>query len=80
MPITTKTIVMRILLLSLILTSVTIGVIFCHDADADTYVSGTISTDTTWDLAGSPYRLSGNLTVQNGAELTRWGDGWCFDP
>ena len=69
MPIITKTID-RILRLCLILTFVMIGFIFCHNTNADTYVSGTISTDTTWDLAGSPYRLSGNLTVQSGTELT----------
>ena len=32
---------------------------------AETQVSGTISTNTTWDLAGSPYMISGNVYVYN---------------
>ncbi|MBN1141608.1 MAG: hypothetical protein JXB25_07440, partial [Deltaproteobacteria bacterium] len=31
---------------------------------ADTQVSGTITTDTTWNLAGSPYIVTGALRVQ----------------
>ena len=30
---------------------------------ADTFVSGTISTDTTWTIAGSPYVMTGSITV-----------------
>ncbi len=33
-------------------------------------VSGTIDTDTAWDLAGSPYTITGNLMVASGATLT----------
>jgi hypothetical protein len=33
-------------------------------AGADTTVGGTISTDTTWDLAGSPYIVTSNITVK----------------
>jgi hypothetical protein len=29
-----------------------------------TVPGGTISTDTTWDLAGSPYVITGNLTIE----------------
>jgi len=37
---------------------------------ADTYVSGTIATDTTWDVVGSPYVVLGNVTVASGVNLT----------
>jgi hypothetical protein len=33
-------------------------------------VSGTIAANTTWNLAGSPYVLTGNVIVQAGATLT----------
>src|SRR3990172_4031586 len=39
-------------------------------ARADTYVSGSISADTTGDLAGSPYVVVGDVTVALGATLT----------
>lgn len=35
-----------------------------------TNVSGTISMDTTWDIAGSPYIVVGDVIVQNGVTLT----------
>jgi len=35
-----------------------------------TNVSGTISSDSTWDISGSPYIVTGNLTVASGATLT----------
>lgn len=37
---------------------------------AQTPVSGLISTNTTWTLAGSPYIVTGNILVNNGATLT----------
>jgi parallel beta-helix repeat protein len=35
-----------------------------------TDVSGSISSDTTWTLASSPYFVVGNITVENGVNLT----------
>jgi RHS repeat-associated protein len=37
---------------------------------AATNVSGTISTNTTWTLANSPYVMTGNVTVASGVTLT----------
>jgi parallel beta-helix repeat protein len=41
-----------------------------ENAKGFTFVSGTISTDTTWDLAGSPYIIVGNVIVDSGVTLT----------
>ena len=35
-----------------------------------TYVEGNITVDTTWTAAGSPYIVTGNILVENGAILT----------
>jgi hypothetical protein len=40
-------------------------IVFTGISAAETQVSGTISTNTTWDLAGSPYMISGNVYVYN---------------
>ena len=37
---------------------------FATAAVAETTVGGTISTDTVWDVAGSPYIVTSNITVQ----------------
>ena len=37
---------------------------------ADTLVSGWINTSTTWTTAGSPYVLTGNVSLNNGVTLT----------
>ena len=39
-------------------------------AAAATNVSGLLSANTTWDLAGSPYTLVGTVTVDNAYTLT----------
>jgi parallel beta-helix repeat protein len=39
-------------------------------AAGPTYVSGTISSDTTWDLANSSYIVTGDVTVDPGITLT----------
>ncbi len=37
---------------------------------ADTPVYGAISTDTRWTLANAPYRVTGDVAIQNGATLS----------
>mgnify|MGYP001560025290 FL=1 len=39
-------------------------------AGAETFVSGTISTDTIWLASGSPYTLTGDITVAAETSLT----------
>lgn len=41
-----------------------------HFAFSQTNVSGTISTDTTWTLANSPYTITNHILVDTGATLT----------
>jgi parallel beta-helix repeat protein len=41
-----------------------------ENAQAGTAKSGTISVDETWDLAGSPYWIEGDVTVENWVTLT----------
>ncbi len=38
--------------------------------EGQTNVSGTITTNTLWDLSSSPYIVTGSVTVANGAQLT----------
>jgi hypothetical protein len=37
---------------------------------ADTYVSGVITTDTTWTKRHSPYIVTGNLGIEKNVTLT----------
>jgi parallel beta-helix repeat protein len=37
---------------------------------AGTIISGPITTDTVWDLAGSPYWIEDNVTIERGVNLT----------
>jgi hypothetical protein len=46
------------------------GLLLLKDAQADTYVSGTINVNTTWTNADSPYTLTGDVTINNGVTLT----------
>ena len=39
--------------------------ILSNTSFADTYVSGNITSDTTWGLAGSPYIVTGDITVRH---------------
>ena len=47
-----------------------ISVGIATSAMAVTDVSGTISTDTTWTAANSPYHITGTVTVQSGVKLS----------
>ena len=50
----------------LILAVLMIFIVFCQNSWA-TNVSGTISSNTTWTLTGSPYIVTGNVLVQGAA-------------
>ncbi len=43
---------------------------FSFSLFAQTSLSGTISTNTTWGLVNSPYEVTGDVTVQSGVTLT----------
>src|SRR5689334_7663467 len=47
-----------------------IAVLFSVSASAQTNVSGFISANTTWNLAGSPYIVVGNALLSHGYTLT----------
>ncbi|MFA5652799.1 MAG: right-handed parallel beta-helix repeat-containing protein, partial [Desulfomonilia bacterium] len=53
----------KIFILSVLCLAASLSV-FSTISCASTNVSGTVSTDTTWTLSGSPYIVTGNITVQ----------------
>jgi hypothetical protein len=46
------------------------GVLRFSTVQADTNVSGIITSDTTWTKSNSPYNLTGNILVESGVTLT----------
>src|SRR5688572_14157971 len=50
--------------------SVSFVLLLCFTGSAQTNVSGFISANTTWNLAGSPYIVTGNALVSSGYTLT----------
>jgi hypothetical protein len=56
---------------AILVITITVGaLLFFEDTQADTYVNGTISVDTTWTRADSPYTLTGDVIISNGVTLT----------
>ena len=53
-----------------ILTGLTLTIVGAMRSRGDTLVSGTISTNTTWTLANSPYVVTGTVTVDAAANPT----------
>lgn len=47
-----------------------LGGLYLSSAKGQTDVSGTISKDSTWNLAGSPYVVTGSIVVNDGSKLT----------
>ena len=60
----------KLIWLSLIIAVLVSSMLFFADVHAATYVSGPISSDTTWSLANSPYMLTGSVFVNPGVTLT----------
>jgi parallel beta-helix repeat protein len=56
--------------LLLIIAVLVSSMLLVADVHAATYVNGPISTDTTWTKTNSPYRLTGNVSVESGVVLT----------
>ncbi len=62
-----KSIAMRKSFLSFVFIS---GLFICPAAIASTNVGGSITSNTTWNLAGSPYILTDRITIRSSATLT----------
>ncbi|MEE4356918.1 MAG: hypothetical protein V2I97_10640, partial [Desulfococcaceae bacterium] len=55
---------------ALFLCAITVALLSVSAVWADTNVSGSISADTRWNLSGSPYIVTGDVTVEAGMTLT----------
>jgi len=56
---------------AIILIALTVsGLLFVASVKAETIVNGSITTDTTWTRANSPYTLTSDVAVSNGVTLT----------
>ena len=60
----------KLIWLTLIIAVLVSSMLLFADVHAATYVSGPISSDTTWTKANSPYRLTGTVFVNSGVLLT----------
>jgi hypothetical protein len=60
----------KLIWLTLIIAVLVSSMLLFADVQAATYVSGPISSDTTWTKANSPYRLTGTVFVNSGVLLT----------
>jgi hypothetical protein len=56
--------------LLIIMLLVSCSLLLVDEVYASTQVGGVISSDTTWTLANSPYKLSGSVTINGGVTLT----------
>ncbi len=60
----------KLIWLSLVIATLVTSLFLVVDVNASTPLSGTITQDTTWTQANSPYTLTGSVTVNPGITLT----------
>jgi len=60
---------MSLLILDIVIAGIFVIEMKSINVKADTWVEGHITTDTTWTVANSPYLLTGNVYVDEGATL-----------